>query len=169
MIFLKKTCFLLILAALLLLSGCSGKSRLTAADLYDAIAEKIHIPESEIYSYVPDDSQDKRMIRLYGETGDEVPPAALSLCDDYLVCLYKGNHIWELHIFRTVSIYENQKLVDMLLKRRDLLQKSDLSDYLSEEDAERVAAAEVLTCRNFVVLAVTDENEAVRRIINAIP
>ncbi len=157
----------LFLTAALTLTGCAGKSELTAYDLYSLISDKLEIPECEVFSYVSDTSHDRLLTRLYGESDDAEPPAALSLCDDYLICLFKGNTVWELHIFRTVSIYENDKLTDMLLMRRDRLQKNDVTDYLSEEDAERVRGAQVMSHRNFVLLAVTDDNETVHKVLSA--
>lgn len=162
MIFLKKKriVFLLIFC-LLFTTSCRGKSAKTAYDLYSVLENRLDIPESEIFTYVPDTSHNALMARLYGEKSEAVP-AALAFCDDYCLCLYKGNGVWELHIFRTVSIYDNKKVVEMLTARRDLLQSSENSAYYDDTTQERIASAQILTHKNFVVLALTDDNECVK-------
>ena len=82
---------------------------------------------------------------------------------DYLICLYEGNEIWELHIFRTVSIYVNKRIQEMLVARRDMLQNSEHFSYYSDLTQKRVLTAEVFSYRNFVILSVTDQNESVRK------
>ena len=151
----------LLLACLLFLVGCHGKSETSLYEIFCRIQSRIEIPDCEIYRYVSDDSQNRVLTRLYADQADYVPPA-IAFCDDYLICLYSGNDIWELHIFRTVSIYDNKRIYEMLVMRRDMLQKNASFSYYSEESEKRVLAAEIIVYRNYVVLAVTDHNAIVR-------
>lgn len=134
---------------------------MSAEELFYRIGTRIEIPDCEIYRYVADDSQNRLLSRLYSREEDVMPPA-VAFCDDYLICLYSGNDVWELHLFRTVSIYDNKRIYEMLLMRKDSLQKNEAFSYYSEETAKRVSAAEIIVYRNLVVLAVTDRNDVVR-------
>lgn len=151
----------LLLVCLLFLVGCHGKSELNAEGVFVRIKHRVDIPICEVYRYVSDTSQNRILSRLYSRGGADIPPA-IAFCDDYLICLYEGNDIWELHIFRTVSIYDNKRIREMLVARRDMLQGSELFSYYSDSTQRRVLAAEVFSYRNFVVLSVTDQNESVR-------
>lgn len=151
----------LVLCCVLLLVGCHGKSEFSADEIFERIQSKVTIPVCEVYRYVTDDSQNRLLSRLYSNE-NETPPA-VAFCDDYLICIYSGNDIWELHIFRTVSIYDNKRLYEMLLTRRDLLQKNASFAYYSEETEKRVRSAEMITFQNFVILAVTDHNDVIRQ------
>ena len=155
----KAVCFLL--CCLILLVGCHGKSEQSVYEIFCHIKSRIEIPDCEIYRFLSDDSQNHILSRLYSQEGDTVPPA-VAFCDDYLICTYHGNDVWELHIFRTVSIYDNKRIYEMLVMRRDLLQKNAAFSYYSEETEKRVMAAEIISYRNFVVLAVTDHNSIIR-------
>lgn len=155
----KGICFLL--CCLILLVGCHGKIEQSVYEIFCHIKSRIEIPDCEIYHFVADDSQNHILSRLYSQEGDIVPPA-VAFCDDYLICLYHGNDVWELHIFRTVSIYDNKRIYEMLVMRRDLLQKNVGFSYYSEETEKRVMAAEIINYRNFIVLAVTDHNSIIR-------
>jgi len=46
--------------------------------------------------------------------------------------------------------------------RRDMLQKNEAFSYYSEETQKRVLSAEIISYRNFVILAVTDHNSIIR-------
>ena len=144
--------------------GCNGKSDATAYALFSAFSERVEIPNCEVYSYVSDSSHQQLLTKLYSSDEKRVPPA-VAFCDDYLICLYNGNSVWELHIFRTVSIYDNKRIYNMLLYRRDLLQKSEFFSYYSESTQKRILEAEIITYRNFVILAVTDHNEILHDIL----
>ena len=161
MIFLFKKGTCLLLACLIFMVGCQGKSERGVYDIFCHIKSQIEIPDCEIYRYVSDGSQNRILTRLYADSDDSVPPA-IAFCDDYLICLYNGNDVWELHIFRTVSIYDNKRIYEMLLMRRDMLHKNIAFSYYSEETEKRVRSAEIISYRNFVVLAVTDQNATVR-------
>ena len=156
----KGICFLLV--CLLFLVGCHGKSGWNAEQLFDHICSRIDIPRCEVYRYASDKSQNKLLSRLYSHGIGDIPPA-VAFCDDYLICLYEGNEIWELHIFRTVSIYDNKRIQEMLVARRDMLQNSEHFSYYSDLTQKRVLTAEVFSYRNFVILSVTDQNESVRK------
>ena len=151
----------LLLVCLLFLVGCHGKSEQSAYEIFWRIKSKVEIPVCEVYRYVADDSQNRLLSRLYSRGEDIIPPA-IAFCDDYLICLYSGNDIWELHIFCTVSIYDNKRIHEMLVMRRDMLQKNEAFSYYSEETQKRVLSAEIISYRNFVILAVTDHNSIIR-------
>ena len=141
--------------------GCSGKSDESALSLFSSVKQRLNIPDCDIYCYVKDDSQNQVLSRLYSG-GDGFLPPAVAFCDDYLICLYNGNDVWELHIFRTVSIYDNKRIREMLISRRDKLQNSEKLSYYSEETQKRVMMAEVFSFQNFVILAVTDQNYLIK-------
>ena len=151
----------LILICVLFLVGCHGKSSQSAYQVFWRIQSKIEIPNCEVYQYAKDKLQDRILSRLYSKDDNIIPPA-VAFCDDYLICLYNGNDIWELHIFRTLSIYDNKRIYEMLVMRRDILQDSEAFSYYSEETQKRVLSAEIINCRNFVILAVTDHNAVIR-------
>ena len=151
----------LILICVLFLVGCHGKSNQSAYEVFWRIQSKVEIPNCEVYQYAKDKLQDRVLSRLYSRDDDIIPPA-VAFCDDYLICLYNGNDIWELHIFRTLSIYDNKRIYEMLVMRRDILQDSEAFSYYSEETQKRVLSAEIINFRNFVILAVTDHNAVIR-------
>lgn len=117
------------------------------------------MPNCELYRYVSDERNDTLLAELYSKNG--TAPAALDCCDDYLICLYVGNEIWELHIFRCVSIYDTPKIGEMLIERRDLLKSNLQFTYFSDTSRERINAARVITHKNFVILAITDDNDII--------
>lgn len=152
-----------LLCCLLLLTGCYGKSALRVEKIFENIKGVVDLPRCEIYRYVTDQSHNRLLSRLYTNTDNTntVPPA-LAFCDDYLICLGEGDEIWELHIFCTASVYDNKRIQEMLIKRRDLLQEKESFRYYSETSQTRVLGAEVFSFQNFVILSVTDQNEAIR-------
>ncbi len=152
----------LLLCCLIFLVGCHGKSEWSAEELFDHIRSQINIPRCEVYRYASDKSQNEVLSRLYSRGIADIPPA-VAFCDDYLICLYEGNEIWELHVFRTVSIYDNKRIQEMLVARRDMLQNNESFSYYSDLTQKRVLTAEVFSYRNFVILSVTDQNESVRK------
>lgn len=154
-----------LLCCLIFLSGCYGKSDLGADQLFEKICTVVSIPRCEIYRYAADETQNRYLSRLYSRTDSYILPA-IAFCDDYLICLYEGNDLWELHIFRTVSVYDNKRIEEMLISRRDILQNSDIFSYYSEDTQKRVSEAQVFSYRNFVVLAVTDQNEAIQGLLS---
>lgn len=153
-----------LLCCLIFLGGCYGKSDLGADQLFEKIRTVESIPRCEIYRYSADETQNRYLSRLYSSDESYVFPA-IAFCDDYLICLYEGNDIWEVHIFRTVSIYDNKRIEEMLITRRDLLQSSDNFAYYSESTQKRVSTAQVFSYRNFVILAVTDQNERIASLL----
>ena len=156
-VFRKVICLLL---CCVFLVGCYGKGNESVYEIIERVKTQVEIPDCEIYRYVRDDSQNQILSRLYSHDGG-LPPA-VAFCDDYLICLYQGNEIWELHMFRTISIYDNRRIYEMLVERRDLLQKRMLFLYDSEVTETRVRSAEIINYRNYVVLAVTDHNSIIR-------
>ena len=164
MIFLAIKCLCFLLCCLIVLVGCTGKSALTAYHVFQRIKDKIDIPSCEIYTYSRDMSQNSLLIRLYSYDENAIPPA-IAFCDDYLICLYHGNELWELHIFRTVSVYDNKRICEMLMSRRDILQHSENYGFFSESTQKRVMSADVFTFQNFVVLAITDDNRQIRKLL----
>lgn len=165
MIFLAKKGICLLLVCVLLLVGCYGKSEWSCNDVFENIRYSVEIPSCEVYRYAADGSQNKLLSRLYSRGSADIPPA-IAFCDDYLLCLHTGNDIWELHIFRTVSIYDNKRILEMLAVRRDMLQNSEVFSYYSDTAQKRVFMAEIFSYRNFVVLSITDQNETVRKVLD---
>lgn len=160
----KGLCF--ILSLLFFLVGCHGKSKKDCYEFFKQIQRQMEIPSCAIYRYHPDQSQNRILSRLYGSEESIMPPA-IAFCDDFLLCLYEGDDIWELHVFRTISIYDNKRIQEMLISRRDMLQNGESWGYYSELTQNRVLTAEVFSYQNFVILAVTDRNEDVHTILKS--
>lgn len=122
------------------------------------MTEGSSLPPCELICYAPDDSNDRLLTRMFAPGGSHLPPA-VSLCNDYLLCIGSDRNTFEIIIFRTVSLYDNTQVEDMLTQRCELLKKGQ-SLLTPDENAQR---AIVYSQQNFVILLATDDNDFYRR------
>lgn len=150
------------------MASCS-ENKVTALELFNEINKHVSFDSGEMYTYLPDTQNKARntlLSKIYSD-GTTLPPE-ISLCDDYLIIMHNGNTVYELHIFCAVSAYDTPKLEDMLISRRDRMQSGEVYDYVDEESSERIASAMVITVKEFVILAVTDENSIISETVKAV-
>ena len=156
--FLKKFSIFLI-AFVMILSSCASKQPLTVDEIFLRYASAVEMPSCEIYRPSGENSENSLPQKLYQNSD------AFSYCSEYLICLYQGNEIWEIHILKTASEYDNPKAIELLLERRDLLQKEENMKSYSEESMKRVNEAMLIEKGRYLILAVTDRNDILKDLL----
>ena len=149
---------------ILLLSSCSKQS-FTCYTLFREISESVTIGKCEVYPYRSDLQDASFFSRLYSGKSSDAKPHAFSYCDDYYVVLSSSSDLWELHIFHAISQYDVDAVKEMLIKRRDRLQKNDPASFYSDETYERISRASVFSVESYVILAITDHNSEIETIL----
>jgi hypothetical protein len=93
---------------------------------------------------------------------------AADKCIDYTVYLSRDDIIWEIHVYRVVSAYDNDEVIKMLSQRQNMISMAEIGEY-SAESLERARNALIITRKNVVCLIITDDNECYKeRILNIV-
>ena len=164
-IFLQKIVIAFIILLSLVLQGCSAltfKCEISSSDIAARCIKDSH-PDVSIYMGwgTPCDSLSKeRMNLLYGFSD------AADKCIDYTVYLSNDDLIWEIHIYRVVSAYDNDEVMKMLSQRQNMLSMAEVGEY-SKESLERARNSLLFSKKNIVCLLITENNEKYREIINS--
>ncbi len=127
-------------------------------DVFTYLTEDKALPPCQLVTFQTDDSNDRLLRRLFSPESQKTHPAIL-LCDDYLICTGTGTALFEIIIFRTVSLYDNVQIAEMLSERSELLKKGNFtqSPEISSDSGEIHTA--IITEKNFVVLLATNDND----------
>ena len=147
------------IALVMVFSSCTSKQPLTVDEIFLRYASAVEMPSCEIYRSSGENPEQTLPQKLYQNSD------AFSYCSEYLICLYQGNEIWEIHILKTASEYDNPKVAELLLKRRDLLQKEENMKSYSEESMKRVNEALLIEEGHYLILAVTDRNDILKDLL----
>lgn len=145
---------------LFILTSCHG-TKPTCYELYSAVTpENLSV---SVYPYKTDMTYASFFSRLYYGEKNNTLPDEFTYCDDYYVAIGSQSDIWELHIFHTVSEYDTERVINMLMKRKERLQKENNASLYSEKGYERIQAAVIFTVEKYVVLSITDHNSLIEQ------
>ncbi len=154
----------LLLAAVLMLSGCTlgfSQSAPTATDLLAKLLALPDTPATRIYFNRADPEEEcylseETARRLYGVR------SPLSLADEYAIALCTDDRIWEIHLFHAADPERAQLIESRLGRRADLLAKESHQFY---EPDSAGAGATVFRRGRWVCLLVTSDNSAAKEIL----
>ena len=144
------------------LTSCQ-KQEISCYRIFDRLSETFSFGECELYPYSSDLSDASFFSRLYLGVKKEEKPHPFSYCDDYTVALSSSSILWELHIFHVNSGYDSAAVREMLRMRRDRLQSSETTGFYDEVTEERISKALIFTVDNYIIMAITDTNEAIEQ------
>ena len=153
--------FLVLLS--LVLQGCSALTFKCELSSSDIAARCIKDSRHDVSIYMgrgtPYDTLSKeKMNLLYGFSD------AADKCIDYTVYLSRDDLVWEIHIYRVVSAYDNEEVIKMLSQRQNMISMAEIGEY-SPESLERARESLVFSKKNIVCLLITENNEKYKEII----
>ena len=151
---------------MLTLSACDSKE-LSCYEIYNIIP--LRKTEVEAYLYRSDLNDVSFFSNLYYGKNLNQMPDEFAYCDDYYVALCSSLELWEVHIFRVVSMYNSGDVVSMLQNRRDRLQRESSFGMYSDAIVERIENIKIFTIDKYVIMLVTDHNaqteDTIRKLI----
>ena len=114
---------------MLLLSSCKYKCELYSSDIISYVLNTEQSQSYDVYvgyGFSSDSFSEKELERFYG-----VYDAAYK-CTDYAAAFSRSDNPWEIHIFRTRSLYDNKSVVSMLRRRADFITKEENNNYIGK-------------------------------------
>ncbi len=161
-VYMKKILIILLLCLIL----CSCTKPPTADDITLRALELYKIPPVSQYVKTENESSDGYISPedfSYLYTGEKEYLPEWELISDFRIVMSKSSSPFELHVIRLFSSTDAEEIAKVLQKRADMIKyhnKTEL-DYLTYDP-------EVIVKGRYVILAVTEDNEAVKLLLKRI-
>ena len=158
----KKFFIIFLVVFFVVLTGCSGsgsfREEVTCEDIMNAVVEVTEHPDSDKIYKKSKNNLDTFGLSLWAD-GMYQECSDIELIDDYAIFVSAGTITYEVAVLKTKDNGSVNKLEDLMERRKLTLELGDKGMYDPKFDM-RISSSKLQKTGNFVLLIITDNNDA---------